>query len=447
MPKTGLGRALCAAAPMVRLCAVIAALWVSPAFADTVTPTADVTNRVIVRAGPSAQSAQVGTIEPGQQATLLGSVPNWFEVRLSTGVHGFVSKRWVRVIAAAAPPSVAATPTPTFTVHVFDVGTGLAILVQGPDFALVFDGGSNDDVARGADNRMVAYLKAVAPALTTIDHLILSHPHRDHVELLPDVLAAYRVRQVWDSGRLNDICGYRAFLTAVRDEPGVQYHNALQAFGTAKYTFAGKRCYGVNLPAETIQIPLGSRIDNAPIALGANAAMTILHADGEAHGSPNENSIVVRLDLGTVRVLLMGDAEAGGRKAPGVAPTTASIEGVLLSCCTSDLKADVLVAGHHGSLTSSRKAFIEAVGASVFVISSGPLPYGEGDVVLPDAAIVAELKAHGQLFRTDQDDAGCRTRTSKIGPDADQQPGGCTAIRLLLGGTPAIQPSVFAGAD
>jgi beta-lactamase superfamily II metal-dependent hydrolase len=50
---------------------------------------------------------------------------------------------------------------------------------------------------------MLAYLKAVAPTLTTIDHLILSHPHQDHVELLADLFAAYDVRQVWDSGRIN----------------------------------------------------------------------------------------------------------------------------------------------------------------------------------------------------------------------------------------------------
>ena len=40
-----------------------------------------------------------------------------------------------------------------------------------------------------------------------------------------------------DSGRINDICGYRAFLTAVREEPNVAYHNALQDLGTRDYPF------------------------------------------------------------------------------------------------------------------------------------------------------------------------------------------------------------------
>ena len=38
--------------------------------------------------------------------------------------------------------------------------------------------------------------------------------------------------------------------------------------------------------------------------------MRFLHADGASHSDPNENSLMVRLDLGTTRVLLMGDAEA-----------------------------------------------------------------------------------------------------------------------------------------
>lgn len=48
---------------------------------------------------------------------------------------------------------------------------------------------------------------------------MLSHPHRDHVELLPDLFSAYQVRHVWDSGRTHPICGYRAFLEAVIAEP------------------------------------------------------------------------------------------------------------------------------------------------------------------------------------------------------------------------------------
>jgi hypothetical protein len=98
-------------------------------------------------------------------------------------------------------------------------------------------------------------------------------------------------------------------------------------------------------------------------------------------------------------------------------PSPSSIEGVLLTCCASELAAQVLVVGHHGSRTTSRRAFLDAVGASVFVVSSGPKKYS--GVVLPDADVIAELEARGQVFRTDVNDAACAANAAKIGPDAD----------------------------
>jgi len=139
---------------------------------------------------------------------------------------------------------------------------------------------------------------------------------------------------------------------------------------------------------------------------------------------------VVRLDLGDKRVLIMGDAEAGGRAAPAEDPKPDSIEGALLACCTAALHADVLIVGHHGSKTSSRQRFIHAVGASVFIVSSGPKKYGS--VTLPDSEIIDELESKGAVFRTDRDDDACKTNPAKIGPDDDDRAGGCDNIRVTL---------------
>jgi beta-lactamase superfamily II metal-dependent hydrolase len=156
----------------------------------------------------------------------------------------------------------------------------------------------------------------------------------------------------------------------------VQYHNALQDFGTRNYAFGATTCYGHDLAATNITLTHSSRITEQPIVLGQQATMTILHADGANHPSPNDNSLGVRLNLGSKRVLLMGDAEAGGRKDPTEMPAPSSIEGTLLACCTSELAADVLVVGHHGSKTSSRKALLDAVNATIFIVSAGPTKYG-----------------------------------------------------------------------
>lgn len=168
----------------------------------------------------------------------------------------------------------------------------------------------------------------------------------------------------------------------------------------------------------------------SPVPLGAGAQMTILYRDAGPHPDPNENTVVVRLDLGGKRILLAGDAEAGDRDAPTSAPKPQSIEGQLLSCCAADLRANVLVVGHHGSLTSSRTVFLAAVGASTFIISSGPHPYSS--VVLPDAAVVAELQARGTLFRTDVNDTQCGASPAKIGPDSDESPGGCSNVVVTV---------------
>jgi competence protein ComEC len=343
--------------------------------------------------------------------------------------------------AAAAPPAAG-----TYVVHGIDVGTGLAIFVEGHDFALLYDAGSNDDVARGPGNRVVAYLRAVRPDLRVIDHLILSHPHKDHSELMPDIFAAYQVRHVWDSGALNRICSYRALLNAIVAEPGVTYHDALGGSGTHDAAFLVQNCYGSRLAATTIRVPQGSRIAaGAAVPIGAGAAMTFLHADGSRQSSFNENSLVARLDLGSRRVILPGDAEAGGRRPPATRPAPTSIEGELIACCAAALRADILVAGHHGSTTSSRTAFLDAIGATHFVVSGGPTRYGS--VTLPDPPVVAELARRGTVWRTDLNDATCGTNRAKIGPDNDGRAGGCDNIRIAIDRAGAITAAYRRAAD
>jgi beta-lactamase superfamily II metal-dependent hydrolase len=153
----------------------------------------------------------------------------------------------------------------------------------------------------------------------------------------------------------------------------------------------------------------------------------------------------VRLDLGATRILLVGDAEAGGRKSPTVAPTASSIEGVLLACCQQALASNILIAGHHGSRTSSRQAFLNAVMASTFIVSSGPTKYST--VTLPDADVISELTSRGQVFRTDLNDAACRVNTAKIGPDADGQPGGCYNVRVTIPASGPVQVAYWRGSN
>ena len=111
----------CAARLLTRVPVLLAAVLtfvVSPdaESADRVVPTDDVVTRVVVRASATSDSVERGSFRPGDSADLPGSAPNWYEVRLDNDVHGFVSKRWTRIVSATAPPAAGVA----FTIDVVD---------------------------------------------------------------------------------------------------------------------------------------------------------------------------------------------------------------------------------------------------------------------------------------------------------------------------------------
>lgn len=408
------------------LAIILAATLVAPntrAQSGCAMPSDEVVSAVTIRDQPNTTGAVVSRLPPGSVVTITGEVPYWYRVVEASGREGFVSKRWTNLIDCVAAPSASSGD---YELHAIDVGTGLSVFVRGPGFSLLYDAGSNDDIAKGDRNRVLAYLEDVAPELERLDHVILSHPHRDHVELMDGVFDAYEVVDVWNSGAYHEICGYRSLLRAIAAEPGVHYHTALFNYGTERVDLSA-RC---SLPASDIDLEHGARLDSEEINLGPNATMRFLYIDGTHRPDPNDNSLVLLLTLGGKRVLLMGDAGGGPRAVPSADPKANSVEGILLACCADQLAADVMVVGHHGSMTSSRSRFLGAVGAKHFVISSGPFAYS--GTVLPDEEVVTELEGRGTLWRTDIDDDLCAQSDSKVGEDSDDEPGGCSNVLVKL---------------
>jgi competence protein ComEC len=318
------------------------------------------------------------------------------------------------------------------------VGTGLAILVQGHDFNFLYDGGSKDDkraiTARGNKNRLLAYLAAALgpsgpPAcvpdgdgrvregapLRLLATVVLSHPHEDHGNLLKDVLYCYEVRDIWDAGVVNDTVFYRDFLRAVILKKEATFHTSASLPFARSYVVQGA---DVRVPDTIHWTPIN---DSDHVVLGENAGFDVLHSDGTHKADPNDNSLVLLVTLGNLRLLLMGDAESGPRESPDSEP--AGVEAELLVRHRDRLKAQVLQVGHHGSKTSSRRSFLDAVGPEVALIGAGPHRYGS--VVLPDAEVVDELVRIGAtVLRTDEHDvAGCDVE-DRVGMD-DALPGGC----------------------
>lgn len=347
----------------------------------------------------------------------------------------------------ATPPEVG-----SYRVHLIDVGTGLAVLIQGHDFNLLYDGGSADDsrgISATANNsRLLAYLwEAVGPSgpkgcqpgrlsqdpgpdpERTIQTVILSHPHKDHGAMLDEVLHCYRVEHVYDSGAINDTEFYGAFIAAVSAEPGVTYHTASSPSTNKTITVWGA--------AHVIDGPwlqfFESEDENDKIVVGAGASFRILHADGDAHDDYNANSIVVRVDLGGTSLLLTGDAESGPRRLPTA--ELGDIESHLVEVHADAIDVDLFQVGHHGSETSSRRAFLDRVSPQWALIGAGPKSYAGH--VLPDPsvvdALVDVLGDTQRLLRTDSAEGTSCPVADRIGED-DQRPGGCDNHILEISG-------------
>jgi competence protein ComEC len=257
---------------------------------------------------------------------------------------------WARLVGAAAPPSMVVT--------FLDVGQGDAIVVRAPSGrVLLVDGGGE------VEGHLTGYdvgARRVVPALRrhgvrSVDVVVLTHAHEDHVGGLPAVIQNFPVGLVLDAGVPHPAPSYARFLWVVR------------ARGLTR-----------------VRARQGGRLE-----LGGGAVATILNPPDpplEGTGSDvNANSVVLRVRYGAHSLLLTGDIEA--------------LTEIRLLRQNHNLRSAVLKAAHHGSATSSSPAFLQAVSPRVAVISVGARnPFGH-----PHPAAVDALRASGAaVYRTDR---------------------------------------------
>ena len=260
----------------------------------------------------------------------------------------FLDAVWICVAASAEGPSPTpeSTGTPagtpaTFTVHFIDVGQGDAVLVEAGDADILVDGGPSGSA-------VLSYL--AGQDVPDIDLLVATHPHADHIGGLDDVLAQYKVQEVWTNGATSTTQSYQDFAGAVAAEGALEREV--------------RRGYSAQFGGVTL---------------------TTLHPVELLSGDANGDSVVLRLSCGSVDVLLTGDA-------------TADSEANMLADASVVLDADVLKVGHHGSSTSTSDAFLDAVSPTDAVISVGAgNTYGH-----PTQETLDRLAAHGvAVHRTD----------------------------------------------
>ena len=184
-----------------------------------------------------------------------------------------------------------------------DVGQGLAAVVQTRSHVLVFDTGAR--ISRDfnmAEAVLIPFLRQ--RGIHRIDRLVLSHADNDHLGAAPALLAQMPVDRILTSDRRR-----------ARDK-------------------------GVHAPLQDCRRGQQWNWDGVRFRMLHPAAATALRR--------NDRSCVLQVVAGRARLLLSADIERAA-------------ETELLRRYGQALRADILVAPHHGSNTSSSAAFIDAV--------------------------------------------------------------------------------------
>ena len=87
------------------------------------------------------------------------------------------------------PESPSATPESELQVHFIDVGQADCILLTNGEEHMLIDAGNNDD-----GDFVTAYLQSMG--ISTIDYLVGTHPHEDHIGGLDTVIANFQIKNL-----------------------------------------------------------------------------------------------------------------------------------------------------------------------------------------------------------------------------------------------------------
>jgi beta-lactamase superfamily II metal-dependent hydrolase len=238
---------------------------------------------------------------------------------------------------------------PLLRITFIDVGQGDgALLESGDGHAALIDAGP-PDAARHVREVLDAH------HVRSLDWVMFSHPHLDHIGAGRAILGWFRVARVIDPAYPHAIATYDALLERIQ-QLGVEFHAARSH--------------------DTLQLGLRVGVD-----------LLLPHEPFIDHtrSDVNSNSIVARVRADHVRVLFTGDAER-------------ETERRLLAENHGQLAADVLKVAHHGSRFASSADFLDEVSPRFASISCG----AGNDYGHPHAATLRVLeRRHVEVHRTD----------------------------------------------
>ena len=217
-----------------------------------------------------------------------------------------------RAIFAAILIFATATVTADMKITFIDARQADAIVIQidqvsGEPFTIIIDGGDGDSDLRDT-------LPALMTGDSTVELVVLSHPHTDHIEALDWLIqqSGFTIERIWWGGEGHTIGGFTRFKTAV-DDKGVMLVRPAEAF----HHFVGATDFTIRVLNNGMEFP------------------------GTTGKDINNDSVVFQLiyePAPDVRVtaLFTGDIE----EAQG---------GMLVSEFGDELKSDIVKVPHHGS--------------------------------------------------------------------------------------------------
>lgn len=242
-------------------------------------------------------------------------------------------------------------------VSMLNVGQADATLIQYKGKNMLIDTGDVD-----SRDALVKQLKD--KKVKTLDVVLITHPHGDHLGGMAALFKAFQIKQIYDNGQAANTAMYKNYLKNIKTK-NIAY-KALKKGDT---------------------ITLGDDVKFAVLSPGKPFTKENTQGVLES-GLTNDNSIVCKMTYGTFSIMFTGDAQKEVE------------EQLLKNYKGAELQANVLKVGHHGSKTSSSPAFVAAVKPADATISCGV----NNQYKFPHKPTLDTLKKyHVNVYRTDKD--------------------------------------------